>query len=190
MKKTFAAALAAILLASSLAGCKNTPNDSSDNSTSTSTNNTSTDSSTSTDNNTSSDVSTTGKAKAMADAAHAVNPDEWAAMMDEITDPEFLAAMLPGFDTELCADYCFIVDMAGINKHQILVAKAKAGSEDAVKAMFNNYLESLKSPDAMLYPAGMESVEGAAQGETADGYVYLIIHQNGEDIASAMLSEK
>lgn len=200
MKKILTTALAIIVAALALTGCNNNSTSGNSSSTNQSSNN-STDNSSSNNSGSSSDestssggdspsVSTNGKAKFMVETALAFKPDEWSGMMNEVTDPETLSVLFPDIDISLCEDYCFMVDMTGINKHEVLVAKAKPGNEGAVKVAFDAYLESLKSPDAMLYPAGQEAVAGAVSGITADSYNYVIIHPNGENIAAAMTSEK
>lgn len=188
MKKILTAALAVIVTALALTGCDNgnTPGYS-NSSAITSSGSAPSDTVTSSEGG-NSDTVTAGKAKELVDRATAFEPDEWSAMMDYVTDPEYLAALLPGIDTSICEDYCFKIDQAGISKHSVLVAKAKAGSEDALKTMFENYLNSLKGPDAFLYPAGEESVNGSVIDVTSDGYNYIILHANGAAIADAMIN--
>ena len=111
-------------------------------------------------------------------------------MMNIVSDPADLAIFLPDFDVSQCEEHCLIIDMVGINSHELLVAKPKAGSESAVKAAFDARFDFIKDPSRFLYPAGFESVAGAVQGETDDGYLYIVVHQDGKDIEAAIQSAK
>lgn len=113
MKKILAAALAAILLATSLTGCGNAENESSSNQSS---------------NQSSSDNNTSG----------------------DNTESE-----------------------TGIADHL----------EEAVEAYYN-YIKN--DPNAMAYPSMQSSVDGTVWGKTSDGYLYLIVHENGEQIAKVL----
>ena len=53
--------------------------------------------------------------------------------------------------------------------------------------MFDAHFEYIKN-DAAFYPDQEPSAAGTVNGTTEDGYLYIIVHENGADIASAMLS--
>lgn len=130
------------------------------------------------------------RAGKLAKAGMSEHADQWSGMMNIIDDPEMLSVFMPDFDVSLCEEHCLILDMVGINSHELLVAKPKAGSEDAVKAAFDARFDFIKDPSRFLYPAGMASVEGAVHGVTDDGYYYLVVHQDGKDIEAAIKNAK
>ncbi len=225
MKKTLTAALAAILLVTSLTGCNsdNEPNDSSDSSISnTSSDNTSSDSgssdNSSSDNTTSDSGSSdniisgnngTGdsssdpeeesyptpaetlefpdtKSGRMVKAALEYNPEDWS-MGLKLDDGEMLTLKFPELTVDMFEDYCFVYDMIGIQGHTIFAGKAKAGQEDAVKTAIEKNLDAYKD-SVNWYPAAGQSVAGAVNGTSDDGYYYFVIHADGSDVASAMLA--
>lgn len=177
MKKTLAAALAAIVLAAALTGCNNSTSEGSGS------NNSQNDSNNSQSGT--SNAALTLTASEMAERALGHNPNNWSmAMMP--ADDEMFSILLPDLSTDMFEDYCFYCDMIGIAGHEVFVGKPKAGQEDAVKAAFEKSLDSLKDR-VSFYPAGADSVEGAVSGTTSHGYVYFIIHPDGEAVASAMV---
>ncbi len=240
MKKTLTAALAAILIVTSLTGCNsdNEPDDPSDSSISnTSSDNTSSDSgssdNTSSDNtssdsgssdntssdNTSSDSGSsdniisgsngTGdsssdpgeesyptlteglefpdtKSGRMVKAALEYNPEDWS-MGLKLDDGEMLTLKFPELTVDMFEDYCFVYDMIGIQGHTVFAGKAKAGQEDAVKTAIEKNLDAYKD-SVNWYPAAGQSVAGAVNGISDDGYYYFVIHADGSDVASAMLA--
>lgn len=168
MKKILAAALAAIVMATSLTGCGNTTEDNSQS-----------------DNSSSVEAALTLTASEMAERALGHNPNNWSMAMT-IADDEMFSILLPDLSTDMFEDYCFYCDMIGIAGHEVFVGKPKAGQEDAVKAAFEKSLDSLKDR-VSFYPAGADSVEGAVSGTTSHGYEYFVIHPDGEAVAAAMV---
>ena len=66
-------------------------------------------------------------------------------------------------------------------------ADAGTGIADHLEEVMSAYLENIKTnPDLALYPMQQASAEGAVSGKTSDGYLYLIVHENGADIAKAL----
>lgn len=128
-----------------------------------------------------------GRAKKMTDAALAYT-EEWSMGMSE-GGKEELELLLPGLTEDMFEEYSFMYDPIGINGHFVFAGKPKAGQEAAVKTAFESALASLKQ-QASFYPAGQESVENAASGETDDGYIYFVIHHMGKDITTAMEAAK
>lgn len=117
---------------------------------------------------------------------NALSADEWSMAMALITDQETIDLLLPGLNLSMCDDYCFAYDMIGISSQRIIAAKAKPGSEEAVKKAFDGCFEMIKNdPNVSFYPAAQDSVNGAVKGVTSDGYYYIIVHKNGSAIESA-----
>lgn len=127
------------------------------------------------------------RAKKMTDAALAYT-EEWTMGMSE-GGKEELELLLPGLTEDMFEEYSFIYDPIGINGQFVFAGKPKAGQEAATKSAFESALSALKE-QASFYPAGQESVENAANGETDDGYFYFVIHHMGKDIAAAMADAK
>ena len=85
-------------------------------------------------------------------------------------------------------DGFFISNLISAHLLRVFVAKPKAGSEDAVKAVFDERFDYFKNdPNAAFYPMQWESIDGAVSGVTDDGYYYIIVHKNGAEIADAMV---
>ncbi len=207
MKKFITTVIALTMLTVGISGCTNNDN-SSDNSGSTNVSDSS-DNSNSTDNSDNSDTSGTaensgtssddpsggtseiefdlpdpnGRAAKM--GAAAMEADEWPAMMD-VVDPEF-ATMFFGIDLSMCEDYYLSNQLISANLNEVVIAKPVAGKEDDLKAVFDAHFEYIKN-DAAFYPDQEPSAAGTVNGTTEDGYLYIIVHENGADIASAMLS--
>ena len=55
--------------------------------------------------------------------------------------------------------------------------------EEVVKAYYD-YIKN--DPSAMAYPSMQASVDGTVSGKTGDGYLYVIVHENGADIAKVL----
>lgn len=176
MKKIFAAALAAIVLAAALTGCNNSTegNNSSNNG----------DSSTVSDNSSANGLTLT--AVEMAHRAVGADPNNWSFALQPVEDAEAFELLLPDLTVDMFEDFCFYSDAIGIAGHEIFIGKPKAGQEDAVNAAFEKTLNHLKE-QVSFYPAGQASVAGAVNGTTSHGYVYFIIHPDGAAAAAAMI---
>lgn len=119
-------------------------------------------------------------------AAKALAADSWGniSMLGE-EEVAFLISEDLKFD--MLEDYCFLYPMITGRKMLIFIAKAKAGNEDAVKAIFDERYNYYKNdPNAAFYLAEQEDVKGTVSGETNDNYFYIIVHPNGPDIQSVM----
>lgn len=55
--------------------------------------------------------------------------------------------------------------------------------EEVVKAYYD-YIKN--DPSAMAYPSMQASVDGTVSGKTDDGYLYVIVHENGAEIAKVI----
>ena len=116
----------------------------------------------------------------------ALSTDEWGPM--EVIPDEVLEIMLSGFNKEWAEEYCFANNLISANLLKVYVVKPVAGSEDAVKEWFENYLTYCKE-EAAFYPQQEVSAAGSVTGTTADGYYYLICHENGAAIADYMMAD-
>lgn len=116
-------------------------------------------------------------------AANALAATEWPAMM-EIPDAE-TASMLLGIDVTLCEDYYLSTQLMSAQLNEIIIVKPTAGNEAAVKEQLDAHFAYIKD-GAAFYPAQEESAAGSVQGETEDGYMYIIVHAEGATIADSL----
>lgn len=120
-------------------------------------------------------------------AAAAFSGTEFPAMM-EVTRSDWAEGFF-GIDLSICEDFYISNAMISAQLNEVIIAKPKAGSEEALKAQFDSHFDYIKNdPNATFYPAQEASAEGAVSGETADGYYYIIVHENGESAAEALLA--
>lgn len=119
----------------------------------------------------------------------ALTTDNWPAM-DIVDDPEFISAMIsPDFNVDTLEEYCFTTNFISAQLNKVIVVKPKADNEAEVSDTIDAYFEMVTTdPNIVFYPAQEESAKGAVKGKTDDGYYYIIVHQNGADIESAMLA--
>ncbi|MDE7193389.1 MAG: DUF4358 domain-containing protein [Oscillospiraceae bacterium] len=124
-----------------------------------------------------------GRAAKMGAAAMAA--DEWPSMMD-VVDPELASAFF-GIDLSKCEDYYLSNQLISAQLNEVIIVKPAAGSEDEIKAAVDAHAEYIKNEGA-FYPDQEASAAGTVTGTTEDGYLYIIVHANGADIAAAMLA--
>lgn len=212
MKKFTSTALTAIILAMTLSGCGDTKNVSGDSSTEESTVNesTSTMSTTSTESTTestnSTDESTPTESSdseddpnAGADNSGLAYPDNKAgrivkAMLSEspwaymdLMDAETAKALIPNFTTDDCDEYCLAFCGMNTQLQYAFAVKPKSGSEEKVNSALTAFLDNVKNnPDIAFYPMQEASANGAVMNTTNDGYICLIVHENGQAIADAV----
>lgn len=117
--------------------------------------------------------------------------DSWPGM-DLVTDQNVVEIMFSSeFDLDKCAEYCFATNIISAQLYKVIIIKPAEGGEDDVRTAMDNYLNAVKTnPDIAFYPGQQENAEGAVTGKTDDGYLYLIVHKNGSDIADAIKSDK
>lgn len=205
MKKFITTVIALTMLTAGISGCTNNDNsgssgssdvsDSSDNSDSGNSDNGSDsgtpDASGSTSDNASNGTSEGGEnlpdpnGRAAKLGAAAMAAVEWPSMMD-VTDSE-MATMFFNIDLSMCEDYYFSNQLISAQLNEILVAKPTAGNEDALKDAFDAHFKYIQT-DAAFYPDQEASAAGAVSGTTEDGYLYIIVHENGAEAAEAMLA--
>lgn len=66
-------------------------------------------------------------------------------------------------------------------------APSGTGAAEQLEAAAQAYLNNVQTnPDLAFYPMQQASAEGAVAGKTADGYLYVIVHENGEEIAKVL----
>ncbi len=118
-------------------------------------------------------------------AANALAAVEWPAMM-EIPDAD-TASMLLGIDTTLCDDFYLSTQLMSAQLNEIIIVKPAAGNEAAVKEQLDAHFAYIKD-GAAFYPAQEASAAGAVQGTTDDGYMYILVHENGADVEGALLN--
>lgn len=119
----------------------------------------------------------------------ALATDNWPAM-DIVSDQEFLGAMFSAdFNLESLEEYCFCTNVISAQLNKVIIVKPKADNEAEVSGAIDTYFDAVKNdPNIALYPGQQVSAEGAVKGKTDDGYYYIIVHENGADIESAMLA--
>lgn len=125
---------------------------------------------------------TSTKAGRMAKAA--LEADNWPSLM-EITDAEFAQTFF-GLDISQCSEFFLANQLISVNLAEVIIVKPAEGSEDAVKEVLDSHFTYIKN-DAAFYPDQEAPAEGAVMGTTDDGYIYIIVHENGSDIASTVL---
>ena len=103
----------------------------------------------------------------------------------EDPDPESTSL----FNLENCEEYCFATNIISAQLKKIVVIKPKDGKDGDISAAVDKYFDGVKNdPNIAFYPMQQASAEGAVKGVTDDGYYYVIVHENGEDIAAAMIA--
>lgn len=119
----------------------------------------------------------------------ALATDNWPAM-DIVSDQEFLGAMFSAdFNLESLEEYCFCTNVISAQLNKVIIVKPKADNEAEVSGAIDTYFDAVKNdPNIALYLGQQVSAEGAVKGKTDDGYYYIIVHENGADIESAMLA--
>ncbi len=115
----------------------------------------------------------------------ALNSTEWPAMM-VIDDPE-LAMGVFGLDVNLCEDYYVSNQLISALLYEIVIAKPVAGCEDMVMQQMQSHFDYIKT-DAAFYPDQEPCAEGAVMGQTPDGYLYILVHQDGSTVEAAVMA--
>lgn len=178
------AIISAILSAVLLTACNNGGSgseSSSGSATSTSSvNESSSDSTTSTSsvNESSSDLTSSSVDEKKADlyANEALNAVEFP-KMTKVETPEEIDAFFE-FNTANYADFSLYMNVMSVQLNRVFVVKPIDGKHDEVYAELEAYLDDLVKTGA-YYPAQEASAMGSQMGETADGYIYIIVHEDG-----------
>ncbi len=114
----------------------------------------------------------------------AVNSVEWPAMM-MVEDPELVLNFF-GIDVNLCEDSYISNQMISAQLYEIIIVKPVAGSEDAIMQQMQSHFDYIKT-DAAFYPDQEPCAEGAVMGQTPNGYLYILVHQDGSTVEAAVM---
>lgn len=90
-------------------------------------------------------------------------------------------------DVSLCDEYAFYINLMSTHLNEVIVLKPSAGNEETLSEQIKAHLEYQKE-NGVWYPAQEESVAGAVWGVTPGGYIYLVIHSNGQAAADAIIA--
>lgn len=105
--------------------------------------------------------------------------------MRKISAPAEIDALF-GFDAADFADYSLYTELMGVNLNKVILVKPADGKHDSVsqtlKAYFDEQIES-----GAYYPAQQKSAAAAQFGETSDGYIFIIIHENAQTAVDAFI---
>ncbi len=92
-------------------------------------------------------------------------------------------------DLNDCEDYVVAGPMISAQLKRFVIAKPKAGREEAVKKALSEYAEVSKNPPSgtwMGYPGWEKERAGTYFGETDDGCFYVIVAAEGAEMGSAI----
>lgn len=181
MKKFLSTAMIVAMLAMTVTGCSNNNNDSSSNANDSSSV-TESNSGASSDTESSAPEASALTAEQM--AANVLATGEWPMLMP-ITDAE--TASIVGIDVTLAEDYYIAIPSMSAHVTEVIIIKPKAGNESAIQEQVNARFDYVQENGA-FYPDNEKVVAGAVKGVTDDGYIYMIVHENGAAAEEAMLN--
>lgn len=209
MKKILSAALAAIVLAATISGCS----DKKEISDTSSENSTAVNNSSDTESTTESTESTTestpdensdpeGGDDVVIDNSKLEYPDnqagrfvktmlledEWAQM--ELMDAETAPILIPDFSVDDCEEYCMAYCPVITQYLYAIAVKPKAGSEEKVENALAAFYANMENDPKIYLPMQQVSVEGAVMDTTDDGYICIVVHENGQTIRNAIENEQ
>ncbi len=118
-------------------------------------------------------------------AANALTAIEWPAMM-QVEDPEMINGFF-GIDAALCEDYYISNQMISAQLNEVIIVKPAEGKEADLQAQLDSHFEYIKN-DAAFYPEQEPSAEGAVMGKLDNGYLYILVHENAQTAADALLN--
>lgn len=181
MKKLVSVIIVSVIL---LAGCSNAGSfDGASDYSSSSTSSSSAVSESASQNNSS--ASDTAESKAEIYAQAALSAVEFP-QMRKISEPGEIDALF-GFDTADFADFSFYTELMGVNLNKVIFVKPADGKHDAVSQALKAYFDETVESGA-YYPAQQKSAAGALFGETPDGFIFIIFHENAQTAADAVAS--
>ena len=105
--------------------------------------------------------------------------------MKKVETPEEIDAFFE-FNTANYADFSLYMNVMSVNLNRVIIVKPLDGKHDEVFAELKAYFDDLLETGA-YYPAQESSAAGAVMGETEDGYIYIIVHENGEAAAQEIV---
>ncbi len=130
------------------------------------------------------DAGVTEGLNAEAMAANVLNVTEWPMLM--VADAEMASAI--GIDVSLCEDYFIAMPAMSAHITEIIICKPSAGNEEALEAQLDARYAYIEEQGA-FYPMNEVVVAGMVTGFTDNGYMYTIVHENGQACADAMMNE-
>lgn len=89
------------------------------------------------------------------------------------------------FNTENYADFSLYMNVMSVNLNRVILVKPLSDKHDEVFAELEAYYNDLIENSA-FYPAQESAAAGAKIGETTDGYIYIIVHEDGETAVQAI----
>lgn len=89
------------------------------------------------------------------------------------------------FNTANYADFSLYMNVMSVNLNRVIIVKPLPDKHDEVYAELKAYFDDLITNSA-FYPAQESAAAGAKIGETADGYIYVIVHEDGETAVRAI----
>ena len=89
------------------------------------------------------------------------------------------------FNTANYADFSLYMNVMSVNLNRVIIVKPLPDKHDEVYAELSGYYNDLIENIA-FYPAQESAATGAKIGETADGYIYIIVHEDGESAVQAI----
>lgn len=114
-----------------------------------------------------------------------LSSDEWGFMM--LMDEETTPALIPDLSLDDCEEYCLAYCPNGTQLMYALAVKPKAGSEEKVENALATFYGNVKNnPDLAFYPMQQAAAEGAVMDTTNDGYICIIVHENGQTIGDVV----
>lgn len=128
----------------------------------------------------------TSKFNARQMAANAYSVIEWPPMM-EMPDIE-TTLMMTSIDPSLCTDYYISTPLISADLNEIIICKPDTGREAELQEQFDAHFEYIKN-GAAFYPEQEASAAGAVMGKTDDGYLYIIVHENGQAAEAALQND-
>ncbi|MGN0640849.1 MAG: DUF4358 domain-containing protein [Oscillospiraceae bacterium] len=186
MKKVgiFAAILAAILLTACGNGSSGSSvNGSSSSSTQSSSVNESSSGSTQGGSSSSGETSNGAEKRADLYAEAALNAVEFPKMTKVETAEEIDAFF--EFNIANYSDFSLYMNVMSVNLNRVILVKPLPDKHDEVFAELEAYYNDLIENSA-FYPAQESAAAGSKMGETTDGYIYIIIHEDGETAVRAI----
>ena len=89
------------------------------------------------------------------------------------------------FNTENYADFSLYMNVMSVNLNRVILVKPLSDKHDEVFAELEAYYNDLIENSA-FYPAQESAAAGSKMGETTDGYIYIIVHEDGETAVRAI----
>lgn len=109
--------------------------------------------------------------------------------MDIVDSQEFIDSIFSSnFVLDSCEEFCFATNVISAQLYKVIIIKPKDGKKEDLSTAIDNYFDAVKNdPNLAFYPMQEESANGTVKGETGSGYLYLVVHENGAEIESAVL---